>query len=158
MVLCIGSETKTVLITHQCSSVCWPVHGTKAFSLSPGDARSVGVSHNLAGDLSWSKRYSIAYNVMVSNKREKGFEGQSSFVREQDGHQSTCGRWWMIVFASIMFISLFFHFPFTYWIFFFLSWLLSSLLLLFFYYSLAPLGAWGESEQQAVWCLTTHWD
>lgn len=128
MVLCFIFAIKTVLITQQCFTCCWAVlargQGLLFLTLPPPQSR-LGLGKRLGGhtartaDLNRLQKYSIPYNVMLSNKTGSGEGGRRvklskvAIARRLAGHWPAGGRWWVIAFASLGFLFLFF--PFTYW-------------------------------------------
>lgn len=112
--------------------------------------------------LSWAGRWereqpsehSMPYNIMLGNKngwRKKvvGFLASKVAVWRLAGHQSACGRWWTISFASLVFSSSFLHMLNC----IYLDPRVFSLLL--FLFSLSYHWGWGRGGEWAVvWVLS----
>lgn len=83
------------------------------FPTLPPTASRLRVGTKLGGDTTWAanpnwpREYSMSYNTMLNKKNwGKGIFQEVVIGRRLAAHQSACGTWWVIAFASLWGFSL----------------------------------------------------
>lgn len=106
-------------LIQQCLTCCWAVlaQGQGLFLTLPPQQSRLGLGKRVWGhtartaDLNRLKKYSIPYNVILSNKTGVCLCGSKvAVVWRLAAHWSAGGKWWVIAFASLGILFFFFNY------------------------------------------------